>query len=62
MEFYQAEELLKIHPVACKRFARIGRHFDFAAGLASLALGLFLSYHISFTQGLFSAQVQWIPH
>jgi hypothetical protein len=44
-----------------KRFARIGRHFDFATGLASLAFGLFLSYHISFTQGLFSAHVQWIP-
>jgi high-affinity nickel-transport protein len=44
-----------------RRFARIGRHFDFAAGLASMAFGLFLTYHISFTQGLFSAHVQWIP-
>jgi sulfite exporter TauE/SafE len=38
-----------------KRFARIGHHFGWAAGLISVAFGLFIAYHIGFVEGLFTA-------
>jgi cytochrome c biogenesis protein CcdA len=45
-----------------KRFARIGRHFGFAAGLISLAFGLFIAYQIGFVDGLFTPHAHWTPH
>jgi high-affinity nickel-transport protein len=44
-----------------KRFARIGQHFGLAAGLISLAFGLFIAYQIGFVNGLFTGNVHWIP-
>ena len=44
-----------------KRFARIGRHFGFAAGLISVAFGLFIAYEIGFVNGLFTSHVHWVP-
>lgn len=45
-----------------KRFASIGRHFGLAAGLISLAFGLFIAYHIGFVDGLFMPNAHWTPH
>ncbi len=45
-----------------KRFASIGRHFDTAAGVISLAFGVFVTYQIGFSAGLFTANPTWIPH
>jgi ABC-type nickel/cobalt efflux system permease component RcnA len=45
-----------------KRFARIGHHFATAAGLISLAFGLFIAYEIGFVNGLFTGHANWIPH
>jgi high-affinity nickel-transport protein len=45
-----------------KRLAKIGRHFGFAAGAVSLVFGLFLAYHITFVDGLFTLHPLWIPH
>lgn len=44
-----------------KRFARIGRHFGFVAGLISLLFGIFLAYQIGFIDGLFTSHVHWVP-
>ena len=44
-----------------KRFARIGRHFGMAAGLISVAFGIFIAYQIGFVNGLFTSHAQWIP-
>ncbi len=44
-----------------KRFARIGRHFGVAAGLISVAFGLFIAYEIGFVNGLFTGHATWIP-
>lgn len=44
-----------------KRFARIGRHFGVAAGLISVAFGLFIAYEIGFVNGLFTSHAHWIP-
>jgi ABC-type nickel/cobalt efflux system permease component RcnA len=46
---------------AQKRFARIGQHFSWAAGVVSLVFGLFLAYQVGFVNGLFSSHVQWVP-
>jgi ABC-type nickel/cobalt efflux system permease component RcnA len=43
------------------RFARVGSHFDVAAGLISLAFGVFVTYQIGFTAGLFAHHPAWIP-
>jgi ABC-type nickel/cobalt efflux system permease component RcnA len=43
------------------RFTRIGRHFAVAAGLISLAFGLFIAYQIGFVDGLFTAHPHWTP-
>jgi ABC-type nickel/cobalt efflux system permease component RcnA len=45
-----------------KRFAGIGRHFGVAAGLISLAFGLFIAYQIGFVDGLFTPHAHWTPH
>lgn len=44
-----------------KHFARLGRRFGFAAGLISVAFGLFVAYHIGFVDGLFTAHAHWVP-
>jgi len=44
-----------------KRFARLGRHLGMAAGLISLAFGLFIAWHIGFVDGLFTANPHWVP-
>ena len=43
------------------RFAPATRYVTLASGLVSLAFGLFLAYHVSFVQGLFTGHPQWIP-
>lgn len=45
-----------------KRFARIGQHFGVAAGLISLVFGIFVTYQIGFSDGLFTSHPIWIPH
>jgi ABC-type nickel/cobalt efflux system permease component RcnA len=44
-----------------RKFFRINRHLTAISGLASVALGMFLVYHIGFVDGLFSSHVHWIP-
>lgn len=44
-----------------KRFARVGRHFGWAAGLVSLVFGLFITYQIGFVDGLFTGKAHWLP-
>ncbi|APR86625.1 Nickel transporter UreH [Minicystis rosea] len=42
-------------------FARAGRWMAVAAGVASVALGLFLVYRIGFVDGLFTSTPHWTP-
>jgi sulfite exporter TauE/SafE len=44
-----------------KKFFNINRHLAAISGLASLAFGMFLVYHIGFVEGLFTSQVHWTP-
>src|ERR1700678_3230638 len=44
-----------------RRFVGINRHLTAVSGLASVAFGLFLVYHIGFVDGLFTSHVHWIP-
>jgi ABC-type nickel/cobalt efflux system permease component RcnA len=44
-----------------KRFVTINRHLAAISGVASMAFGIFLVYHIGFVDGLFTSQVHWIP-
>lgn len=44
-----------------RRFARMGRHLGFAAGVISLLFGLFIAYQIGFVDGLFTSHVHWTP-
>jgi ABC-type nickel/cobalt efflux system permease component RcnA len=44
-----------------KRFARIGRQFSVAAGLISVAFGMFIAYEIGFVHGLFTSHAHWVP-
>jgi high-affinity nickel-transport protein len=44
-----------------KRFLTINRHLTAISGVASMAFGIFLVYHIGFVDGLFTSQVHWIP-
>jgi high-affinity nickel permease len=46
---------------AQKRFVHIGNHFGWAAGLVSVAFGLFLTWQIGFVDGLFTATAHWTP-
>src|SRR5713226_6967848 len=43
------------------KFAAWNRRLGVASGLLSLGFGLFLSYHIAFVDGLFTAHPQWTP-
>ncbi len=44
-----------------KKFFAINRHLTAISGLASMAFGMFLVYHIGFVDGLFTSNVHWIP-
>ena len=44
-----------------RHFVNVGRHFEWAAGLISLAFGMFVTYQIGFGAGLFAANPVWIP-
>ena len=44
-----------------RKFANVSRHFALAAGLISLAFGVFIAYEIGFVNGLFTGHVHWIP-
>ena len=44
------------------RFHRVNHGLRLAAGVVSLAFGLFLAYQIGFVDGLFTGQPQWTPH
>jgi nickel/cobalt exporter len=44
-----------------KKFFKINHHLTAISGLASMAFGIFLVYHIGFVDGLFTSQVHWIP-
>ncbi|MGA9041075.1 MAG: hypothetical protein WB421_11110 [Terriglobales bacterium] len=44
-----------------KKFFGIDRHLTAISGLASVAFGVFLVYHIGFIDGLFTSQVHWVP-
>jgi len=44
-----------------KKFFKINRHLTAISGLASMAFGVFLVYHIGFVDGLFTARAHWIP-
>jgi ABC-type nickel/cobalt efflux system permease component RcnA len=46
---------------AGKKFFQMNKHFAAISGLASMAFGMFLVYHIGFVDGLFTAHVHWIP-
>jgi len=43
------------------RFENLNRKFGLAAGLVSLCFGVFVAYQICVSQGLFSANPQWVP-
>jgi ABC-type nickel/cobalt efflux system permease component RcnA len=45
-----------------KTFFNANRHLAVVSGLASLAFGMFLVYHIGFVDGLFTSHVHWIPN
>jgi len=47
---------------AGSRFAWLNRGLVTGSGLLSLGFGLFLSYHIGFVDGLFTAHANWSPH
>jgi ABC-type nickel/cobalt efflux system permease component RcnA len=44
-----------------KKFFNINGHLTTISGLASVAFGMFLVYHIGFVDGLFTSQVHWTP-
>lgn len=44
-----------------RRFSRIGHHFGWAAGIISVAFGLFIAYQTGFVNGLFTSHVHWVP-
>ena len=43
------------------RFTRAGNYLGVASGVVSTAFGVFLIYQIGLVDGLFRAQVHWIP-
>jgi hypothetical protein len=45
-----------------RRFSGWNRKLALASGLLSLGLGVFLSYHIGFVDGLFTSHPSWTPH
>jgi ABC-type nickel/cobalt efflux system permease component RcnA len=44
-----------------KRFTLMGNHFGVAAGIISVAFGLFIAYQTGFVDGLFTGNVRWTP-
>jgi len=44
-----------------RRFAHIDRHFGMAAGVVSVAFGIFNAYQIGFVNGLFTSHAHWVP-
>ena len=44
------------------RFAPFNRGLGIASGLLSLAFGLFITFQIAITDGLFAAHPHWTPH
>jgi hypothetical protein len=44
-----------------KHFEAAGRFLTPLSGIVSTAFGLFLAYQICFVDGLFEANVHWIP-
>jgi ABC-type nickel/cobalt efflux system permease component RcnA len=44
------------------RFAPFNRGLGIASGLLSLAFGLFITFQIAFTDGLFASHPHWTPH
>ncbi len=44
-----------------KTYPHMNRGFRIASGLLSLGFGLFLIYHIGFTNGLFTSHPNWTP-
>jgi high-affinity nickel-transport protein len=47
--------------LASRRLPHVQRQLRLASGLASLAFGLFLVYHVGFVSGLFTGQLRWMP-
>ena len=47
--------------LASRRLPHVQRQLRLASGLASLALGLFLVYHVGFVSGLFTGRMSWTP-
>jgi high-affinity nickel-transport protein len=47
--------------LASRRLPHMQRQLRLASGLASLAFGLFLVYHVGFVSGLFTGQLRWMP-
>jgi ABC-type nickel/cobalt efflux system permease component RcnA len=45
-----------------KRFAPFNQGLGIASGLLSLAFGLFITFQIAITDGLFAAHPHWTPH
>jgi ABC-type nickel/cobalt efflux system permease component RcnA len=53
---------IAVPPVyGAQRFARVNRYFVIASGVLSFGFGLFLAYHISFVNGLFTNHPTWTP-
>jgi high-affinity nickel-transport protein len=48
--------------VTVARFTRLNRSLQLAAGMASVAFGLFLALHIALVDGLFATTPHWAPH
>jgi hypothetical protein len=48
--------------ISVSRFARFNHQLRLAAGVLSVAFGLFLAREIGFVNGLFSANPSWTPH
>jgi High-affinity nickel-transport protein len=46
---------------AGNRFSKMNTHLATISGLASMAFGMFLVYHIGLVDGLFTAAPHWIP-
>jgi high-affinity nickel-transport protein len=47
---------------AGRKFANFNRGLGVAAGLVSVAFGLFVTFQIGFVDGLFTANPHWTPH
>jgi len=44
-----------------KKFLKINRYLVAISGLASMAFGIFLVYHVGFVDGLFASRTHWTP-